>query len=92
MKKGVIIHQLADPIKVGGAETSELAFDFGRIKARHEIEAELWAQNEFGKATNTAVGLAIAAFAGQYVPNDLLELSHDDMKAVAELLVTASKN
>jgi len=91
MKKDAVTLKLKIPILVNGTETKELIFDFGLLKTRHSIEAELFARREFGDATSTAIGLAMAAFAAGAVPNDFLELSLLDGNAVATLFAEAQK-
>jgi hypothetical protein len=90
-KDAVTTLKLRTPILVNGTETKELIFDFGLLKTRHSIEAELFARREFGDATSTAIGLAMAAFAAGAVPNDFLELSLLDGNAVATLFAEAQK-
>jgi len=91
MKKDAVTLKLRIPILVNGVETKELTFDFGLLKTRHSIEAELFASREFGEATSTAIGLAMAAFAAGAVPNDFMELSLLDGNAVATLFADAQK-
>jgi hypothetical protein len=91
MKKDAVTLKLRTPILVNGAETKELIFNFGLLKTRHSIEAELFARHEFGEVTNTAIGIAMAAFAAGAVPNDFMELSLLDGNAIAALLAEAQK-
>jgi hypothetical protein len=91
MKKSVVTHIFVEPIKIGKETRDKLIFDFGRIKVRQQIEAEIWAIDEFGKATNTAIAIAIAAFAAGIVPNDLLELGDEDARAIAGYIADAAK-
>ena len=90
-KDAVTTLKLRIPILVNGTEAKELTFDFSLLKTRHSIESELFARREFGEATSTAIGLAMAAFAAGAIPNDFMELSLLDGNAVATLFADAQK-
>ena len=90
-KDAVTTLKLRTPILVNGNETKELTFDFGLLRVRHSIEAEVFARREFGEVTSTAIGMAMAAFAAGAIPNDFMELSLLDGNAVATLFAEAQK-